>query len=539
MRKKEVKQTKEAARIKGEFYIWLTGAALTSCLIMLAGLLLLIAVNGLSSFWPSRVALLKKHDGTAVIGEIIERYFSDSEQQERLKVKRGNRDRYGLDFVWINNDDVATISYPQEVFVFERLEWGNLYAIPKELDSDALAELAEISFEDALQMAVRNSLALRERIRSFERKNLIPIAERQRRLELRLRSRAMQTAAPEIIESLKEEREKLRAEFQNINAETIAMRSALTGAVMVEDAEGAGFSVPLARITRAYQPNALGLLERLSMYLSNVILFLTSEPREANTEGGVFPALFGTAVLVLVMSVVVTPFGVVAAVYLYEYAKPGLMVSLIRVAVKNLAGVPSIVYGVFGLGFFIYGIGSSIDQFFFSDRLPNPTFGTGGLLWASLTLALLTLPTVIVATEEGLSAIPKNWREGSYALGATKFETIARVVLPALAPSILTGVILAVARGAGEVAPLMITGVVKLAPALPIDASFPFFHLERKFMHLGFHIYDLGFQSPNVDASRPTVYATALLLILLVVVLNFAAIMTRNKLRKLHRASAV
>jgi phosphate transport system permease protein len=194
---------------------------------------------------------------------------------------------------------------------------------------------------------------------------------------------------------------------------------------------------------------------------------------------------------------------------------------------------------VFGVGFFIYFVGGTLDRLFFPEALPTPTFGTGGILWASLTLALLTVPVVIVATEEGLAAIPGSMREASMALGATKFETTMRVVLPSVMPSILTGLILAMARAAGEVAPLMITGVVKLAPALPIDGFWPFLHLERKFMHLGFHIYDVGFQSPNVEAARPMVFTTAMLLLLIVVLLNLVAIVLRNRLRKKYALSAV
>jgi phosphate transport system permease protein len=253
----------------------------------------------------------------------------------------------------------------------------------------------------------------------------------------------------------------------------------------------------------------------------------------------VFPAIFGTVMMVLIMSAMVTPLGIVAALYLREYARQGPFVSTVRIAVNNLAGVPSIVYGVFGVGFFIYFVGGSLDRLFFPESLPTPTFGTGGILWASLTLALLTVPVVIVATEEGLAALPPGTREASLALGATKFETTWRVVLPAVMPSILTGLILAMARAAGEVAPLMITGVVKLAPALPVDDLWPFLHLDRKFMHLGFHIYDVGFQSPNVDAARPMVYTTTLLLLTIVLVLNLAAITIRNRLRKKYLGSAV
>jgi phosphate transport system permease protein len=288
-----------------------------------------------------------------------------------------------------------------------------------------------------------------------------------------------------------------------------------------------------------YRPNSMGLFSKIGFYVSKVWEFVSDDPRESNTEGGVFPAIFGTVMMVLIMSIVVMPLGVLAALYLREYARQGAFVSVVRIAVNNLAGVPSIVFGVFGVGFFIYLVGGSIDRAFYPEQLPTPTYGTGGILWASLTLALMTVPVVIVATEEGLAAIPRGMREASLALGATKFETTWRVVVPAVMPSIMTGLILAMARAAGEVAPLMITGVVKLAPALPVDGNWPFFHFDRKFMHLGFHIYDVGFQSPNVDAARPMVYTTALLLLVIVVLLNITAIMLRNRLRKKYRLSAV
>jgi phosphate transport system permease protein len=280
----------------------------------------------------------------------------------------------------------------------------------------------------------------------------------------------------------------------------------------------------------------MNLAQKTGFYLTKLWEFATDEPREANTEGGIFPAIFGTVLMVMIMSVIVTPFGVVAAVYLREYARQGTLTRIIRIAVNNLAGVPSIVFGMFGLGFFVYSVGGSIDRLFYPEALPAPTFGTPGILWASLTLALLTLPVVIVATEEGLARIPRALREASLALGATKAETLWRIVLPMASPAMMTGLILAVARAAGEVAPLMLVGVVKLAPTLPLDANLPFLHLERKFMHLGFHIYDVGFQSPNVEAARPLVYATALLLVGVIVVLNLAAIRIRNRLRERYKA---
>jgi phosphate transport system permease protein len=239
------------------------------------------------------------------------------------------------------------------------------------------------------------------------------------------------------------------------------------------------------------------------------------------------------------MTVLVTPLGILAAVYLREYATQGMVTRAIRIAVNNLAGVPSIVYGLFGLGFFVYTLGGSIDQLFYNEVLPAPTFGTPGIFWAALTLALLTLPVVIVATEEGLARLPQSLREASFALGATRLQTVFWVVLPAASPALMTGMILAVARAAGEVAPLMLVGVVKLAPVLPVDGNFPFLHLERQFMHLGFHIYDVGLQSPNVEAARPLVYATALLLVAVIVVLNLGAIRIRNRLREQYKSNDI
>jgi phosphate transport system permease protein len=288
----------------------------------------------------------------------------------------------------------------------------------------------------------------------------------------------------------------------------------------------------MGALVRFYPANDLSFADKVGIYFSRWAEFLGDEPREANTEGGVLPAIFGTAAMTLLMVIAVAPFGVITALYLREYAKQGRLVSIVRISVNNLAGVPSIVYGVFGLGFFAYALGGSIDALFYPERLPSPTFGTGGLLWAALTLALLTVPVVIVATEEALAAVPRSMREGSLACGASKWQTIRNIVLPRAMPGIMTGIILAMARGAGEVAPLMLVGVVKLAPELPIDGIFPFVHLERSFMHLGFHIYDVGFQSRNAEAGKPMVFVTTMLLITLIFLMNVTAIVIRNRLRR-------
>jgi phosphate transport system permease protein len=300
----------------------------------------------------------------------------------------------------------------------------------------------------------------------------------------------------------------------------------------LEEVGGRVVDTELSQIVRLFPANDLSFLDKVGIYLGRWWEFISAEPREANTQGGVLPAIFGTVSMTLLMVVFVAPFGVVTALYLREYARQGRVTSLVRISVNNLAGVPSIVYGVFGLGFFAYTLGGSIDQLFYPENLPNPTFGKGGILWSSLTLALLTVPVVIVATEEALAAVPRSMREGSLACGASKWQTIRYVILPKAMPGIMTGLILAMARGAGEVAPLMLVGVVKLAPALPIDGFYPYIHLDRSFMHLGFHIFDVGFQSRNSEAGKPMVFVTTLLLLALIVIMNATAIAIRNRLKR-------
>jgi len=378
-----------------------------------------------------------------------------------------------------------------------------------------------------------------DEIRHIEKDLIGAINYKMERLRLKERGLELKEEnTPDKIKGLDDEREVLQTEYNSYTNKleelyTVLNNSSFTAKTADEKEIKVGFS----KVVRAYQPNAMNLFAKVGFYFEKLWEFLSADPREANTEGGIFPAIFGTVLMVMIMAVLVTPFGVIAAVYLREYANQGPITRLIRIAVNNLAGVPSVVYGVFGLGFFVYFLGGSIDQLLFPEALPAPTFGTPGLLWASLTLAILTVPVVIVATEEGLSRVPRAIREGSLALGATKAETMWRTVLPMTASAMITGLILAVARAAGEVAPLMLVGVVKLAPSLGVDGNAPFLHLDRKFMHLGFHIYDVGFQSPNVEAARPLVYATALLLVVLIIILNLTAIRIRNSLREKYRAA--
>lgn len=524
----------------GAPWIWLNATAVGIGVAAVAGLLGLIAARGLAHFWPADVAVLSLADGTVVIGELVDTEYTDPSsfaqagQQgakpiERWLVKTGNRRLNGPDFRWVPAESVVDRTFPGDVVVFERTEWGNAYGrIAAIYENGALVANGIQAWEE-VQPRLKRVVELREDVTATRATTIDPVNYKLERLRLEKRRHVLE-GSPEAPGIAQEERV-LETTYQDAEARLRTLSRAMQrDSVEVVIMDGRTFIQPLSDVIRIWQPNAMSTYEKLLHYMKSLGVFLAGEPREANTEGGIFPAIFGTVMMVLLMAIIVAPLGVVAAVYLREYARQGPLVRLIRIAVNNLAGVPSIVYGVFGLGFFVYLVGGTIDDLFFPEAQPAPTFGTPGLIWASLTLALLTMPVVIVSTEEGLTRIPRAIREGSLALGATKAETLFRLVLPVASPSILTGIILAVARAAGEVAPLMLVGVVKLAPALPVDAIPPFIHLERKFMHLGFHIYDVGFQSPNVEAARPLVYATALLLIFIVIVLNLAAITLRSRL---------
>jgi len=545
----------------GDPWIWLIGGALGVSIIMVVGLLTLIAVRGFAHFWPAPLVQTEVTlaDGSRVqlLGELVE---SDTLTAQRIResgqpvpedeqlvtrhlFKVGNRELGQPDFAWYVESQLGAWDYPAAVMMLERREWGNFYGYPLRLERDGEVIAQGTALWDELQRQIVEKSALADEIRQIEEVEIGRINKAIEGLRLRERGLEVNQITGERLARARDEIEQGRAEldadYAVLQDERRRLQTEARRVVLIaRTANDEEVTIPAANIVMASRNNALGLGGKLAFYGHRIKDFLTGFPREANTEGGIFPAIFGTVVMVLIMSVLVTPFGVLAAIYLREYARQGPVLKAIRVSVYNLAGVPSIVFGVFGLGFFIYLLGGSIDNLFFPERLPAPTFGTPGLFWASLTLALLTLPVVIVSTEEGLARIPRTIREGSLALGATKWETLWKVVVPLSAPAMMTGLILAVARAAGEVAPLMLVGVVKLAPSLPIDGEFPYVHLERKIMHLGFHIYDVGFQSPNVEAARPLVYATALTLVLLILILNLTAIAIRNRLREKYRSDS-
>lgn len=550
-----------------EIWVWLNAGALALSVCAVAFILLLIAFKGLTHFWPQPLYEISYRAAggqtTTLIGQLVEtdtlsrtqyleaggdenRLAQDATQVERWLFKTGNRRINPPDFRWVYRHDIISQSNPADLAKIERVEWGDAFGrievlrfLNKETPEKTLSSVTGAELEPVLQRTLQRLNDTRQAIEALENGTIQQISSELR--ELRLHQRTLQLRPPADADNqqaqlLAEERILLQT-YAEQEAILSGLLSNLAGSeILLQTQSGATDPIDLADTLRVTYPNRMGVGEKIGQFARNVGGFLTDDPREANTEGGVFPAIFGTVLMVLLMSVVVTPIGVITAIYLHEYATRGPLVRILRISVSNLAGVPSIVYGVFGLGFFVYFLGGNIDQLFYEAALPAPTFGTPGLFWASLTLALLTVPVVIVSTEEGLARIPMALREGSLALGATRAETLFQVVLPMASPAILTGVILAVARAAGEVAPLMLVGVVKLAPTLPIDGDFPFLHLDRKFMHLGFHIYDVGFQSPNVEAARPLVYATALLLITIIVSLNLAAITLRHRLEQRYRS---
>nr|WP_181418780.1 phosphate ABC transporter permease PstA [Pseudomonas alcaligenes] len=541
----------------GSPWVWMTASGVSIAVIMTIGLLAVIAVRGLGHFWPADVMQASYQvPGEAsrlLAGELVQQEevprarlaaaglpvdVNGGEFMTRELLKVGNREVYGADFSWVVAEWLSDAQTPENLVVMERREWGNFYGYLLSIKESGQVVAEGDAAWTELQGRIARVDQLHAQLVRLEKKDIGRINHglEQLRLEsrgLELEGRLDATAQAD----LDARRAELDAQYKGLEAELIDLNQQLArDSVVVKTADGREQEIALSKVVRAYQPNAMGVPAKLGFYFAKIWEFLSDDPREANTEGGIFPAIFGTVMMTLIMAVIVTPFGVLAAIYLREYAKQGTLTRIIRIAVNNLAGVPAIVYGVFGLGFFVYVLGGSIDRLFFPESAPAPTFGTPGLLWASLTLAILAVPVVIVATEEGLARIPRALREGSLALGATKAETLWKVVLPMASPAMMTGMILAVARAAGEVAPLMLVGVVKLAPSLPVDGNYPYLHLDQKIMHLGFHIYDVGFQSPNVEAARPLVYATALLLVLVIALLNLSAVFIRNHLREKYKA---
>ncbi len=548
----------------GDPWIWLNAGAVAISLILVFGLLGLIAINGFGIFWPKSVITAKYQEpggkGKQILGEIhdIETISAlrISESGVQIPKHKDTFQRYLLKSTRVGTElpfnrylkyYLKEIKYPKNIVVVERLSGGIFIGYLKGLkNSEGLKNsgrkstaISNKKLEKQINKKLDRAWALHKKIKVIEKNKIGRLNYRQEELNLlKLKYQYYKEKDQKKYQTIEKELVDIKIQYSRLQSEIGKLRSKINRDVLlVSNHLRDKTEIPVANITRFYFPNRMSVFQKSGLYLQKFWEFISDDPREANTEGGIFPAIMGTVTIVILMAILVTPLGVIAAIYLREYAKQGLLTRIIRISVNNLAGVPSIVYGVFGLGFFVYFIGGGIDSLFFPERASyKPTFGSPALIWASLTLALLTLPVVIVSTEEGLSRVPRAIREGSLALGATKAETLWRTVLPMASPGIMTGLILAVARAAGEVAPLMLVGVVKYSPSPPIDFNAPFIHFDRTIMHLGFHIYDVGFQSPNAEAAQPLVYATAMILVLVIVILNLTAISIRNRLRERFRS---
>lgn len=625
------RQVRTPLSAHGEPMVWLTGGALAISVVMIVVLVGYIFFQGVSTFWPVAVVELTLGEGRKVLGEVTrhesfrpeapfydaldpkiasrvrEAVDSAGGYTDRALIRTGNFDLTNTHFQWVSDLLIEKQELPAWALVLERLSWGRFYGFPRQflMDGKVVATGPEAVWKEFEKYHPQVRRQWRRRRALEAQIGRVNDLLEDGRLELRgieLRGGkdgAEWSAQRKRLEAIQARADQSLAEIQPLINDITRQNGRFQFVLSTVDGQTARLS--LADIVRAYPPNQLGLGGKLSVYFSRWWEFLTDDPREANSEGGVFPAIFGTVLMTLLMTLAVVPFGVLAALYLREYSRGGPIVAAVRIAINNLAGVPSIVFGVFGLGFFCYIVGGFIDRgparawhpapwftvlggllvlamaavasswlslrpgaqrwlgrvavllwlssaalavfalaetpYFYGlfaarSAAGSPTYGKGGLIWASLTLALLTLPVVIVATEEALAAVPRSMREGSFACGAGKWQTIRRIVLPRAMPGIMTGMILAMARGAGEVAPLMLVGAAKLAPKLPLDAVPPFLHPQRSFMHLAFQVFDLGFQSPNSEAAKPMVFTTTLLLIAIIAMLNLSAVWLRTRLSR-------
>ncbi|WP_245921477.1 phosphate ABC transporter permease PstA [Bowmanella denitrificans] len=503
------------------------GAALVAIiLLLLCGMVGIMLVKGMQHFWPNplyQVSYVDEQDQPQqMFATLLSRDFITTRGQKRWLFNQAKLYQFSDQQHLLRQEQIITLLALPDLIDVQLRSGNRLFArlngltfAGKAVDINRLPNvLQDVSVEVAAISAIEQGrlAAIHQLLAEYDR-------------------RGVEVDAPA--------RVKLEDEFAALMAELKSRRSQMAQfELQLLFDSGQSYALPLWEVEKYQQINQQTAVQRFATFLSNIWEFVSDTPKRANSAGGVFPALFGTVVMVLLMTLIVTPLGVMAAIYLNEYAPENSLTSLIRIGVNNLAGVPSIVYGVFGLGFFVYQVGGNIDKLFFSEHLPAPTFGAPGIFWASLTMAMLTLPVVIVATEEGLRRVPNSLRQGSYALGATQFETLWRTVIPMASPGIMTGVILAIARGAGEVAPLLLVGAVKFAPTLPLDGEFPYLHLDRQFMHLGVLIYDGAFHSNSIGHGSSMMFASCLLLLLVVMTLNIIAVMVRSRLRRQYQAMA-
>ncbi|QGJ71897.1 ABC transmembrane type-1 domain-containing protein [Planctomycetales bacterium 10988] len=611
---------------------WLTGGALIGALTLLLIFLGLLLWEGAMAFWPRKLYLIQTTDQQAWLVELVrEETFTplrtkpDSHSEGGLPLRQllylGAPGMGVQPLRWVPTAAYQEVKLPKAALSVELISGERFHGIPLALSEEERPPLTRPADIIARWQQLRTELDAWRNWKASTRRELSRLSERleqaqkEHRKALRLRPQDAFGINREWDLQRQALEKSIQSAQQQLN-EILAQQPTVRLTLQVfPGPKPEQYTIDGIDLIRLYPANQLSALDRIGVVLDRWFSFLTEQPRAANSAGGVMPALWGTIVMTLLMSVIAAPFGLITALHLREYARPGALLLLVRISLRNLAGVPSIVYGVFGLGFFCYVLGGYLDggadavgwapwpaktwwlavaltafcgtgafllglrqfagidpqgpllyrlrgmlsltlwaiclvffvvliatipgfQGLYRSNLPEPTFGTGGLLWASITMALLTLPVVVVSTEEALASVPFSLREGSYACGASQWQTIRRVVLPRALPGMLTGLVLAMARAAGEVAPLMLVGTVKLAPEVPWKERFPFVRLEDQFMHLGYHLFDVGFQSQNGELSRSLVFATALLLVAIVFVLNLSAVWLRAWLRHQYPLSA-
>ena len=496
-----------------------TAAAILSLTLM--GLILYVLAKGLSYFTLYPTVNVQVIDESGVPRQhYAQLYHTDPETKEHV-ILVYQHDTQKNQQLSINDTNIIYKPIIHPIWTLNLTNGSNLFASQLRLHSASLAPNAVQRYSSAAYSALRDEIYHLQTQRRELTSQLAPL-----NIELaKLQQSSLGTNHPEY-HTIYQQIMGLMFQQQHLDKQLDDIQ------LIYQQADGTTGQLPLYQVDYLVNTNELSWLERMSVSALKMWYFISADPKQSNSAGGVFPALFGTLLLVFLMTVLVMPLGVLTALYLHEYAPYNYFTLILRTIITNLAGIPAIVYGVFGLGLFVYVIGTSLDQWLYADTLPSPTFGAPGLFWAALTMALLTLPVVIVSTEEGLRQVPEGLKKGAMALGATQFEMIRKIVLPIASPSIVTGGILAIARAAGEVTPLLLVGAVMSAPVLPIDNEFPYIHLERQFMHLGVLVFDGVFHSQtNINASS-MMFATCLLLVLIVLVLNSMASWLRFRLKQ-------
>ncbi|QDU60065.1 Phosphate transport system permease protein PstA [Planctomycetes bacterium Pan216] len=539
---------------------WLTGGALAMVVLSVGGLLGLLLVHGLFAFWPKPIVRLSMTDGRAYLGEVLSWNASPtaSARRDLIVASRSASDpeTIGDMILRVSNrspspssSDSGIVRLPRRAIASQTIDpWavaidlgGNvrLFGTPTAFYEQSTLIADEPARIWPLFETRHREVRQQRRDAQREKDNVLADVDRllaSKRRELAA-ARARSQASPQAVDDAEEalayarsesdkELDRLRERLAQVEASTQRYR------MIVKGTDGTTWNLALVDIVRGSAPNQAGFLSAVVTSCERWKEFLTTGAGDSVQQSGIYPAIVGTLAVTMIMTVLVVPVGVMAAFFLREYTRNPTLRFCLRITIRNLAGIPSIVFGVFGLLLFCDTIGPALDALWFADSLPWPTFGKGGLLWAGCTLALLTLPVVIVSTEDAVAVVPSSVRQASYACGASQWQTIQRVILPYALPGIATGTLLAIARAAAAVAPLMLVGAVTMTHGSEGNETFSQLQLDQEFMHLGLHVYNLAFETDDHWTTRPLLYATALVLLVIVISLNMVAIALRSRWRQ-------